>query len=280
MKMFKGRQTAVLITVVLVLGIIIGVINAFGAKLTFVENIINTAVTPLQKAVCKAQDGISGFFGYFSDVDLIRDENAKLKEENYSLKEKLKNAELAEKENESLRNMLGLKKVLSEYDLECAFVSARDPGNWFGTITVDKGTSNGIKVDQTAISAEKALVGRVCEVGSNWAKIVTVTDPDCSVGAVTERSGEYGAVEGDAVLEQQGMCRLSYISKNTSLLVGDTVMTSGLGGIFPSGIIIGRVSAIKTDMQGISQYAEIVPACELDKLSSVFIIKNDFETAE
>ena len=280
MKMFKNKSAAVLITVVLVLGIIIGVINAFGTKLTFTENIINTVVTPIQSLVGKGRDGVASFFGYFSEVDSLREENKKIKEENYNLKEKLKNAELAEKENESLRNMLGLKKVLSEYDLECAFIASRDPGNWFGTITVDKGSSNGIKVDQTVISAEKALVGRVCEVGSNWAKIVTVVDPDCSVGAVVERSGEYGVIEGDAFLEQNGRCKLSYISKNTNLLVGDTVVTSGLGGIFPSGITIGKVNSLKTDVQGISQYAEIVPSCEFDKLKSVFIITNDFETED
>lgn len=280
MKIFKGKPTAALITIVVVLGIIIGVINACGVKLTFIENIVNTIATPLQRVITSAGEKTNNFFGYFSEVDSIRAENKKLKEKNAELAEKLKNAELAEKENESLRSMLGLKKVLAEYDLECASLAARDPGNWFGTLTVDKGSSSGIKVDQTVISSEKTLVGRVSEVGSNWAKIVTVTDPDCSVGALIERSGEYGVTEGNAVLEQEGKCRLSYISKNTNLLVGDTVVTSGLGGIFPAGINIGKVSAIKTDMQGISQYAEIIPSCELDRLNTVFIIKNDFGGAE
>ena len=161
---------------------------------------------------------------------------------------------------------------MNEFETEAAQVVSRDPGNWFSTITVDKGTADGIAVDQAVITNNKALVGRVYEVGSNWAKIITVTDPECSAGALIERSGEYGVTEGDATLEQEGKCKLSYISKNTNIIVGDTLVTSGLGGIFPAGLSIGKVMSMKTDVQGISQYAVVEPACDLKKLKNVLII--------
>ena len=115
------------------------------------------------------------------------------------------------------------------------------------------------------------------EVGSNWAKIITITDPECSVGALIERSDEYGVTEGDAAFGQEGKCKLSYISKNTNLLVGDTLLTSGLGGIFPPGLLIGKVQSIKTDVQGISQYAVVEPLCDLEKLKSVLIVTNNIK---
>lgn len=269
---FRNKSAAALITLVIVLGAVIGFINASGIKISFVENVVNVIVTPMQKIITNTGDGIKNFFGYFSDVDAIKEENEQLKEQNAELNNRIKAIETAEKENESLRSLLGLKKTLTEFETKAAEVVSRDPGNWFSTITVDKGTADGIVVDLPVITNNKALVGRVYEVGSNWSKIITVTDPECSAGALIERSGEYGVTEGDALLEEEGKFKLSYISKNTNLIVGDTLVTSGLGGIFPQGLYIGKVQSMKTDVQGISQYAVVEPACDLEKLKNVLII--------
>ena len=269
---FRNKSATALITLVVILGVVIGFINASGVKISFIENIFNVIVTPMQKLITNTSNGINDFFGYFSDVDALKEENKKLKEENIGLVNKIKSIEVAEKENESLRSLLGLKKTLSEMETKAAQVVSRDPTNWFSTITVDKGTADGIVVDQAVITNNKALVGRVYEVGSNWAKIITVTDPECSAGVLIERSGEYGVTEGDASLEQDGIFKLSYISKNTNLIVGDTLVTSGLGGIFPQGLYIGKVQSVKTDIHGISQFAVVEPACDLAKLKNVLII--------
>ena len=269
---FRNKSAAALITLVIVLGAVIGFINASGIKISFVENVVNVIVTPIQKLITNTGASINNFFGYFSDIDAIKEENEHLKKQNAELNNKIKAIETAEKENESLRSLLGLKKTLTEFETRAAEVVSRDPGNWFSTITVDKGTADGVIVDQPVITNNKALVGRVYEVGSNWSKIITVTDPECSAGALIERSGEYGVTEGDALLEEEGKFKLSYISKNTNLIVGDTLVTSGLGGIFPQGLYIGKVQSMKTDVQGISQYAVVEPACDLEKLKNVLII--------
>ncbi len=274
---FRTKSAVILLSVIVVLSVAVGVINASGVKITFLENVINVIVTPVQSLIAKTDKKIDNFFGYFSDVNTIREENRKLKDENVKLENSLRTAKTAEKENETLRGMLGLKKNLTEFNLETAEVVGRDPGNWFSTITINKGSADGILLDQTVITSGKALVGRVFEVGSNWAKIVTVTDPECSAGAFIERSGEYAVTEGDAKLELEGKCRLSYISKNTNVLVGDTLVTSGLGGIFPKGLSIGKIQTIQTDVQGISQYAVVVPTCDFTNLEYVFIIKDDIE---
>lgn len=269
---FRNKGAVALIVLVIIIGAVIGFFNASEFKVSFVENVVNVIVTPIQKLITNTGAGINNFFGYFSDVDAIKEENTRLKEENIKLSNKIKSIETAEKENESLRSLLGLKKSLTDFDTKAAEVVSRDPSNWFSTITVDKGAADGIVVDQPVITNNKALVGRVFEVGSNWAKIITVTDPGCSAGALIERSGEYGVTEGDAALEQEGKCKLSYISKNTNLIVGDTLVTSGMGGIFPAGLYIGKVQSMKTDVQGISQYAVVEPACDFKKLKNVLII--------
>lgn len=272
--LFRIKATLIIIVVIVVLSVLIGVINASKIKVTFIENSINAIITPVQKLIIGGKKNIDNFFGYFSDVDAIRNENEKLKKENAKLEGHLKTAQKAEKENETLRNMLGLKKNMTELNLASAQIISRDPSNWFSTVTIDKGAADGVLVDQAVISSNKALVGRVFEVGSNWSKVITIMDPECSVGALIERSGEYGVTEGDAKLESEGKCKLSYISKNSDVLVGDTLVTAGLGGIFPKGIPIGNIQSVQTDVQGISQYAVVVPTCDFDKLEYVFIVKD------
>ncbi len=274
-RFFKNKGAVTLIVTVILLGAIIGFINASGIKPKFVENIVNVIVTPIQKLITNAQGGVNHFFGYFSDVDAIKKENEKLKKENSELTGKLETVKIYENENETLRALLGLKESITEYETEAAQIVSRDPGNWFGTFTVDKGSANGVIVDQAVITNNKALVGRVYEVGSNWAKVITLIDPQFSAGALIERSGEYSVTEGDAQLEREGKLKLSYISKNTDIIVGDTLVTSGLGGIFPPGLLIGKVQTMKTDVQGISQYAVVEPLYDIGKIKNVLIIKSD-----
>jgi len=274
---FKSRAALVLIVVVAVLGISIGIINASGIKITFLENTVNVIISPVQKLISVCENGVGNFFGYFSDVDAVREENSALKEENKKLENELRVLQATQKENDSLRGLLGLKMNLTQFNLECSQVIGRDPGNWFSTITVDKGSADGILIDQAVVTSNNALVGRVFEVGSNWSKIVTIMDPECSVGTMIERSGDYGVTEGDAALENEGKCKLSYISKSTNILVGDMLMTSGLGGIFPKGLLVGKVQSVQTDVQGISQYAVVVPECNFNKLEYVFIIKDEIK---
>lgn len=273
---FRNRGTVALITLMIIIGALIGFVNASKIKVSFVGNVVNVIVTPIQKLITNTGNSISNFFGYFSDVDAIRNENKSLKEENAELLTQIEILKVKETENESLRSLLGLKKSLTNLETEGAQIVARDISNWFSSFTVDKGTADGIAIDQTVIANNKALVGRVYEVGSNWAKVVVITDPECSVGVYAERSREYGVTEGDAHLQKEGKLKLSYISQNTSLLVGDTLLTSGLGGVFPEGLIVGKVQNIKTDVQGISQYATVIPMCDIDRLKTVLIIKNSF----
>ena len=261
-----------LIIVVCILGAVAGFLNAGKTETTVIENISEVVFTPIQKLFTKIGSSVSGLFGYFKNVDDLRSENKNLKDENAELKKQLRDAEADSHENESLRSLLALKEAHPEYSLQCAEIIARDPSNWFNVITIDKGSADGIAVNQPVVASGNALIGRVCEVGSTWAKIITVTDREHSAGAEILRSGEYAVVNGDGVLAKSGQCKLSYISKNSDIVVGDTVITSGLGGIYPKGLLIGKVTEIKPDIQGISQYAVIKPEANVADMSAVLII--------
>lgn len=256
------------------MGAAFGAANALKTKSTVVENAVEAVLNPVRKVFTGIGNGTAQLFGYFSDIDALKAENKRLREENEELSNNIQQIGSSQTENEELRRLLALREGNPEYELECAEISAREPSNWYSTVTVDKGSADGIAVNMPVISKGKSLVGRVSEVGSTWAKIVTVTDPEHGAGAEILRSGDFGVVEGDSALAADGNCRLSFISKNSNIVVGDTISTSGLGGIYPRGLIIGKVMEIRPDIQGISQYAVIKPEADINDMHAVFIIKN------
>lgn len=276
-KLFKNRCVFGLIVVIIVLSIVIGVVNAVNSDVKFSENVFQVIVTPVQNLLTKSGNGISDFFGYFSNIDKLKDEISSLKKKNAELESELNKSEISIRENEELRKLLALKGAYPELELETAEIVAREPINWYSTFTIDKGAVDGIAVNQAVISVDKSLVGRICEVGTTWAKVITINDPGHAAGAEVVRSGEYGIVEGDSTLAVDGNCRLSFVSKNANIIVGDKIVTSGLGGIYPKGLFVGKVMEIRPDVQGISQYAVISPEINIDDLKAVCVVKNDMD---
>lgn len=273
-KFFKNRCVFGFVVIVIVFSIIIGIVHWSNPGTTFGENITNVIVTPVQNFFSWIGNGISDFFGYFGDKDELNEEIARLKQENTELKNEIGKNELAMVENKELRGLLGLKEAYPEQELKYAMIIARDPSNWYNTFTIDKGSADGIAVNQPVIAENKTLVGRIVEVGTTWSKVITIFDPEHAVGAVISRSGESGFVEGDADLSLDGYCKLSYISKNSDVVAGDSVMTAGLGGVFPEGLIIGKVKEVKPDIQGTSQYALVEPAADIENIRAVCVIQN------
>lgn len=123
------------------------------------------------------------------------------------------------------------------------------------------------------------LVGVVSEVGYNWCTVLTLADTDTEIGARVFRTQEVAVAEGDLALMDQGKLKLSYLSEDSQLLTGDYVMTSGLGGYYPSGLVIGTVDSVLTGDDGLAQYAVLSPMVDFDALTEVFIIK-DFDIVD
>ena len=276
-KFFKHKTMLGLVILVVALSIAFGVFNASKSDTSILENIVGVVITPVQNIFVNIGNGVSDFFGYFTEKDDLNKEIESLKAENAELKLKLNNAQSSSLENEQLRQLLNLKKTNTGFELETAEVVGRNVSNWYSYITVNKGVADGIALNQPVISSGNALVGRVCEVGTTWAKVMLISDPEHAAGAIILRSSEDGLCEGDSSLSSDGNCRLSFVSKNADIIVGDTVTTSGMGGIYPKGLIIGKVTKIRPDIEGISQYAVVSPEVDIKNIKAVLIIKNAFE---
>lgn len=271
-KFFKNRIVITILAITISVSVILGVINATRSKSTIVENIAMVTVTPIQHGFSWIGRTVTGFFGYFGDIDELRAENERLESENKKLSRENRRAESYKKENEELRTLLALGESYPSLELVAAEVVSRSASNWYENFTIDKGTAHGLKLNQGVITEDNALIGRISDIGSTWARVTTITDPDHSVGAKIIRSGELGVVEGDASLADKGQCRLSFISANGDVVVGDYIETSGLGGVYPKGIEIGKVISISTDVQGISKYAVIETSVNAESVTKVMVI--------
>lgn len=236
-----------------------------------VSKAVNFVLTPIQTQLAKVSNPIKSFTNFIGEMKTFEEENRKLKKENAILMGKLKDVQEYKDENDRLLRLLAISDEMTENETVAAKVIAYEPDNWFSYITINRGTSSGIEVSDPVITAE-GLLGQVTEVGKTWAKVATVINSESSVGVKIVRNGEIGIVEGDTKLSKTNKCRLGYLAANASVMQGDILETSGLGGIYPPGLMVGKISSVSQDNMGRLDYAVIEPFIDFDKLFEVMVI--------
>jgi rod shape-determining protein MreC len=192
--------------------------------------------------------------------------NSLLQKELDALKSKLSGTTEVELENKRLKWLLSLKQESSS-KMIAARVIARDPSNWSSAIMVDKGRSSGIKKGSVCVT-EAGLAGRVFEVSAFVSKIILINDPSLGVSALDERSRQEGLVSGSL----GGFLIMKYLPKDCDVKVNDPVISSGLTGYYPKGLMIGTVVDFGKEFVGLSSYAIIKPSVNLSSLEEVLII--------
>ena len=192
------------------------------------------------------------------------------------MEEAVRQAESLKEENENYRDLLNLQQSRRDLtsDMESAYITEHEVTNWTSSLTLNKGTANGVEVGDCVMDANGALVGLVSKAGYNWCTVLTIVDTDTSIGAQVFRTKDLGVAEGDFSLMRQGRLRLNYLGADCQLLAGDLVLTSGLGGYLPSDLVIGTVEEVQMDDSGATSYAVLVPKVDFDSLNQVFIIKS------
>ncbi|MGM9612349.1 MAG: rod shape-determining protein MreC [Butyricicoccus sp.] len=274
---FSSRMVAVVVVIVL---ICLGLVVYTGAtgNSNPVSDGIGMALAPLQKGVSRISEMAGKGMAYFEGYDALEEENAALKKQVRELEQELRDAAVASDENERLRSMLGIKERNRSFELETAEVIARSPGEWATTISLDKGSNQGVAIDDLVITND-GMVGYVSNVTPTYCDVTTVVDTNMQAGALITRTREVGIAEGDYALMSEGNLKLAYLDPDSGVVIGDTVETSGRGGVFPKGIMIGTVERIVPEENGISNYAVVKPFVDVEKVTNVFII-TDFEVSE
>ncbi len=276
MRNFLKNRFFITIAIVTVLLVAVpGILSAAGVSFPG-RNVVNVIATPFQKAFGYVSNAIDGFVSYFTKFDDLVEENATLKEENAALRDRLYNAEELENTNEFLSRFLEMKRAHTDFTFAEANVIGKGSGNYMTVFTIDRGTAHGIRKDMPVVN-ENGVIGYIDEVGLTWAKVRTLLETASSVGAYIERTGELGVVEGSFSLAEDGVCRITYLDALSDVKIGDRVLTSGYGSVYPRDLVVGYITEIVPDDFSRTLTAKITPAASLEDLEKVMII-TDYET--
>ena len=275
------RHNGILILIIAVLLAAITAVASYALKGTAnpLSNALGLVTTPIRNGVSSFVGWAEGVYNYSFRYQELEEENQRLRSQIAELEEKAREGEAACMENELLREALGLRAKRSDFVLESARVTARSTSNWASTLTLSKGSVQDVAAGDCVVDAAGNLVGIIDEVGSNYSVMITVVDANLQMGGIVSRTDSTAMLEGDFTLMQEGRLKMTYLPENTELLTGDLVLTSGLTGIYPSGLVVGTIESLHTDPSGMSRYAVLAPAADLDRLVEVFIIK-EFDIVE
>lgn len=280
MKEYLRKNGIKLLVIVLAVAIIIGLSAiARGGRTGLLQNATGIFEAPVKKVLSSAVNYMDTIYGYLFKYDQLQAENESLRSQLADAQASARKGIEATEENQRLRKLLNLRDSHTDYVMESSKVVLWSSSNWSSTFTISKGSSAGIEIGDPVITEYGVLVGQITEVGTNWATVSTLLDVDMSVGAFVGDTQASGMVVGEYSFMKKKQAKLTYMADGAQIFVGDEVLTSGSGGAFPEGLLIGTLEAIKTESGGQLEYGIVKPSCNYDSLVQVFIIK-DFEVTE
>ena len=230
------------------------------------EQIIIELISPFQKFIKKTTTTTGDIWLKYFDLIDTRNENLRLKRDN----------DVFRMENDRYRELLAtherLKKLLQykqtiNWPVLAAQVIGRDPSGWFESVIIDKGKKSGLKVNMPVVNA-MGVVGRLVSVSPNYAKVLLIIDQNSAVDCIIQRSRDKGIVKGLS----SKICELEYVLKTSDVVIGDKVVTSGLGRVFPKGIPVGEVIEVENISGELFKDIKITPMVDFSKLEELLVI--------
>ena len=271
MNFFKNRTSTFMFITTFVLVVMMDLSTIPKGVLDFTGNVFGVIITPVQKFLGGVVDYVGKGAEFVFSIGNLNEENTKLKEQISVLNSEAREINEIKSENERLRAMLSLKQKSTDKVMVSANIISGDVDNWFSMFTLDCGSSDGISLNDTVITND-GLVGYIYEVGYNWSKVKTILDPTGSVSSQIERIQADGICNGDITLKNSFSLKMSYLTLSAAVVIGDDVVTSGLGGLYPKGIHVGKISEIQKASDGMSQIATIKTSVKFDEIEEVFVI--------
>ena len=271
---FKNKFFYVMTVLALALTIVPSVFYSLGLTFLF-RDAVCVLLTPMQKVFNYATEAVDGFAAYFYKFDELIEENNALRERIAELEQQNYDAAQLEERSAWMSNFLELKNQHTDFKMLSASVTGRESGNYSKILTIDVGSGAGVTMNMPVITSE-GIVGRITELGYNWAKVTTIVESQSSVGAYIERTEDAGICEGEFALSSDGLCRLSYLPAEAEVRVGDRVLSTGYGSVYPRGLVIGYVETVGINELTRSPDVTVKCAVDFSELTKVMII-TDFE---
>lgn len=271
--MYKNKKkgiAGIVITIIIII-LLVAFTNSDVNQVSYIQNICNAFVMPIQNGFTYLKNKISGNDSFFADMDTLKTENEELKKKNSELEQSLRELEIIKAENDTLKEYVNLKDKYTDYTTVPADVINRDISNYSSTIIINVGSVDGIKEEMTVI-ADSGLVGHVISVTKNTAKVQTIVDTASAVTSKISTTEDTIVVQG--TLEDKSTLRANFIPTDAVVLQGDSMETSGIGGIYPKGIHIGTITEVVNTSNITDRYATIKTAVDFNKLNTVLVITN------
>ena len=272
MKRFLTKYGIIALSLAVAIAVLLSIMAYFSTTSAVFPNLAGVIASPFRSAGAAVTNTLEGWFQYFTDFDRLTEENHQLKERVAQLEEAIRQAEKDSEENKLLRELLDLREQRRDLYFESALVVEKDTSNWASILTINKGTAHDVAVGDCVIDENGYLVGVITEAGLNWSTVRTLLDSDTSIGALIVRSETSAVAQGDFALMGEGRLQLSYLGAQPDVMPGDLIVTSGLGGYYPSQLVIGYVEEVGTGDDGLSQQAVIRPQADLEHLEEIFVV--------
>ena len=265
----KAGMIGVIITIIIL--ILIVVFSNGDSENTFFENAASNLVMPIQNGLTYLKNKISGNNTFFTDINNLKEENKQLKEKNSELEQALRELENVKTQNETLKEYVSLTEKYGEYKTIPGYVINKDISNYSKTIVINLGKKDGVENGMTVIG-DQGLVGHVISVTDTTAKVQTIIDTASSVSCSMSTTKDSIVCKG--TLDDKSSLKAMYIPTESNIIQGDSIETSGLGGIYPKGIHIGTVKKVTNTQNMTDRYAIVETAVDFDKLDTVLVIIN------
>jgi len=225
-------------------------------------------IRPLQGALTLGLDGMTHAWGSYVALVSVNEENERLRRRILELEQQVVRMAEVEQTDKRLAELLQFRSTI-EGDLLAARIIGRDPQPWFSTLIINKGEADGVR-KAMAILSPYGVVGQVISTSSHAARVMLLTDHNSGVDAFVQRTRARGIVEGAL----DGRCMMKYLKRGEDVEVADRIVTSGLDGIFPKGILIGEVTHVTRGNRGLLQVAEVKPSVPVDQIEEVLVVRS------
>lgn len=244
------------------------------------ENGVGTVFKPVVAAFSGAASWVKGFFTDWRDYDKLQADYDQLQLEYEQIALQMSGMEELEGENDRLSAILDAKSTYDSLDPLYAKVIARDPGQWFDTFTIDRGTGSGVREGMSIVSAG-GLVGYVYEAGLTYAKVMTIIDTRSAVACLVQRTRDTGVMRGEVTADSDNAeCHMYYLRNVNNIEPGDVIVTSGTDALYPKGLAIGEVIAVSQETSSEGSYVIVSPYADFRHIEDVLVLRTVVETAE
>lgn len=270
--MQRNKKTSIIgiILTIVILTVIVIVSNIKIEDVTFVESGLSILVMPIQNGLTYLKNWFSGNNSFFTNINNLQEENENLKQKNSELEQSLRELEIIKSENATLKEYVNLKDKYTEYETLPAYIINKDISNYSDTMIINVGSKDGVNVNMTVIS-DQGLVGHIISVTENTAKVETIIDTASTLSCLVSTSRD--AIIARGTLSEASTLKATFIPTQATILEGDKIETSGLGGIYPKGIHIGTIKQVVNTKNITDRYAIIQTAVDFSKLETVLVIK-------